>query len=95
MEIREIQDFEDGAFVVPANNEEMIFVFRKCDYTKVNFYIALRGDGTLYYPTRHNKDLKTARAATALEVRFFHTALAMAGMRWNPSLKVIQSICEM
>lgn len=95
MEIREIQDFEDGAFVVPANNKEMIFVYRKTSFYP-NFYVALRGDGTLYFPPKHNKArLESARAATPLEIRYFHTALAIAGVRWNYILKEVENICEM
>ena len=95
MEVKDLAQFNDGDLVVSANNEEMIFVVRKGSLAGVNFYIALRGDGTLYYPTRYNKELKAARAATPLEVRFFHAALAMAGVRWNPTLKELQAICEM
>lgn len=94
MEIREIQDFEDGAFVVPANNDEMIFVYRKTSFYP-NFYVALRGDGTLYYPPRLSSRLVAARAATPLEIRHFHTALAIAGVRWNYALKTVENICEM
>lgn len=94
MEIKELNDFNDGALIVSANNEEMIFVFRKYAHG-VNFYIALRSDGTLYYPTQYNSPLKAARAATPLEVRYFHTALAISGVKWNDTLKELQSICEM